>query len=150
LELARKAITLLKDDASLLPLKPGEPLLVIETAAAQGLGSLLNARTLEIKNDPDASAIAAALNQARDVSQVIVTTTDAGFYPGQVELVTELLAKNPKIIIVSVRFPYDIRVLPNAPTVLSAYGGNLPTLQAIADVLMGNSEAFGVLPVTLL
>jgi beta-N-acetylhexosaminidase len=150
LELARKAITLLKDEASLLPLKPGEPLLVIETATAQGLGSLLNARTLEIKNDPDASAIAAALTMARDVSKVIVTTTDAGFYPGQVELVTELLAKNPKIIIVSVRTPYDISVLPDAPTVLSAYGGNLPAIQAIADVLMGNSEAFGVLPVTLL
>ena len=74
---------------------------------------------------------------------------DAGFYPGQVKLVTELLAKNPNIIIVSVRTPYDISVLPTVPTVLAAYGGNPPSLQAIADVLMGKSKASGVLPVTL-
>ncbi len=149
LELSRKAITLLKDDSSHLPLRSGEPLLVIETTAASGLGTLLGARTLEIKNDPDASAITAALGMARDRRKVIVTTTDASFYAGQVKLVTELVAKNPNIILVSVRTPYDISVLSTVPTVLAAYGGNLPALQAIRDVLMGNSEASGVLPVTL-
>ena len=149
LELARKAITLLKDDVSLLPVRPGEPLLVIETVAAKGLGTLLGATTLEIKNDPDASAIAAALGKAHDGRKIIVTATDANFYPGQIKLVTELLVKNPKIIMVSIRTPYDISVLRTVPTVLAAYGGNLPSLQAIADVLMGKSQASGVLPVTL-
>ena len=149
LELARKAITLLRDDAPLLPLKPGEPLLVIETSAAKGLGSLMKRQHLEINNEPDESAMAIALNMARDVSKVIVTTTDAGFYAGQVKLVTELLAKNPNLIIISVRTPYDISVLPTASTVLVAYGGNPPSLQAITDVLMGNSKASGVLPVNL-
>jgi beta-N-acetylhexosaminidase len=149
LELARKAITLLKDDASLLPLKPGEPLLVIEMTAVKGLGTLLSARTLEIKCDPDASAITAALNMAGDGRKVIVTTVDANVYPGQVRLVTELLAINPNIITISVRTPYDISVLPIAPTVLAAYGSNPPALQAIADVLMGKSERCGILPVIL-
>jgi beta-N-acetylhexosaminidase len=149
LELARKAITLLKDNASLLPLQPDEPLLVIETATAKGLGALLGAKTLEIENAPDASAITAALSMAQDGRKVIVATTDANFYAGQVHLVTELLAKNPNIIIISVRTPYDISVLPIIPTVLAAYGGNPPTLQAITDVLMGRLEASGVLPVTL-
>jgi beta-N-acetylhexosaminidase len=149
LELARKAITLLKDDASLLPLKSGEPLLVIETAAAKGLGSLLGATTLEIKNDPDASTIATALNMVPNKCKAIVATTDANVYAGQVKLVTELLTKTPHIILVSVRTPYDISVLPTVPTVLAAYGGNRPALQAIADVLMGKSEALGVLPITL-
>jgi beta-N-acetylhexosaminidase len=70
-------------------------------------------------------------------------------YPAQVKLVTELLAKNPNLILVSVRTPYDIRVLPAVPTALVAYGGNLPSLQAIVDVLMGKIEASGVLPVSL-
>ena len=56
---------------------------------------------------------------------------------GQVRLVTELLAKIPNIIIVSVRTPYDVSVLPAVPTVLAAYGNNPPSLQAIADVLTG-------------
>ena len=150
LELAQKAITLLKDDASLLPLKAGEPLLVIETVAARGLGALLGATTLEIKNEPDASAVIAALNLASDGCKIIVTATDTNVNAGQVKLVTELLAKTPNVIIVSVRTPYDISVLHTAPTVLASYGGNAPTLQAVTDVLMGNSEAFGVLPVTLL
>jgi beta-N-acetylhexosaminidase len=148
LELAQKAITLLKDDALLLPLKPGEPVLVIETAAAQGLGALLGAKTLEIKIDPDPRAIADALSAARNAHKVIVTTTETSLYPGQVQLVRELLAQNPNMIIVSVRTPYDISVLPAVPTVLAAYGGNRPALQAIAEVLMG-SKALGVLPVSL-
>jgi beta-N-acetylhexosaminidase len=148
-ELARKAITLLKDDVSLLPLKEGELLLVIETPAANGLGTLLGLNTLEIKNDPDANAIAAALSMANDPRKIIVTTTDANFYPGQVKLVTELIARNPNIIVISVRNPYDISVLPIVPTVLAAYGSTLPTLRAIAEVLRGKSEARGVLPVAL-
>jgi len=149
LELAQKAITLLKDEASLLPLKPGEPLFVIETVAAKGLGALLGARTLEIKNDLESNAIAAAVEMARDRCKVIVATTDANVYPAQIKLLTELLARNPNIIIVSVRTPYDTNILRAVPTVLAAYGGNLPTLQAIMDVLLGKSKASGVLPVAL-
>jgi beta-N-acetylhexosaminidase len=149
LELARKAVTLLKDDASLLPLKPNEPLLVIETPAAKGLGFLLGGTALEIKNDPDVSTIATALNMMADGCKVIVATADANVYDGQVKLVTELLAKTRHIIMVSVRTPYDISVLPNVPTVLAAYGSNRPALQAIVDVLMGRSKPLGVLPITL-
>jgi beta-N-acetylhexosaminidase len=149
LELARKAITLLKDDAPLLPLQPDEPLLVIETVAAKGLGTLLGARTLEIKLDPDASVIPVALNMARDAHKIVMTTTDAGLYAGQVKLVMELLTINPHIIVVSVRTPYDATVLPLVPTILAAYGGNPPSLHAIVDVLMGRVEVSGVLPVAL-
>lgn len=149
LELARKAITLLKADASLLPLRSGEPVLVIETAAAKGLSALLGGKALEIKNDPDPHAIADALHAARSAHNVIVTTTDASLYPGQVKLVNELLAQNPNVIIVSVRAPYDINVLPGVSSVLAAYGSNPPTLRAIADVLTGKFESSGVLPVTL-
>ncbi len=150
LKLARTAITLLKDDAALLPFKAGEPLLVIETTAAKGLGALLSAKTLEIKNDPDAGAIAAALDMTHSGCKVIVTTTDARFHAGQVKLVNELIAKTPDLVIVAVRTPYDASMFPAVPTVLAAYGSNPPTLQAIADVLMGISKASGVFPVTLL
>jgi len=148
-ELARKAISLLKDEASLLPLQLNERLLVIETPAAKGLGTLLDATTLEINNDPDENAIIAALHMALSAHKIVVATTDVSFYPAQVKLVTELQAKNPNVIIVSVRTPYEISVLPMVPTALVAYGSNLPTLRAIADVLTGKSEASGVLPVTL-
>jgi beta-N-acetylhexosaminidase len=149
LELARKGITLLKDDASLLPLKPNETLLAIETEAAKGFGALFGARTLEIKNEPDVAAISTAVSMAADVSKVIVTTTDATLYTSQVRLVNKLLGIHPGIIIVSIRLPYDISVLPTAPTILAAYGSSPPTLQAVADVLTGKSEPCGVLPVTL-
>ncbi len=122
---------------------------MIETVAAKGLGALLGARTLEIKNDLESNAIAAAVEMARDRCKVIVATTDANVYPAQIKLLTELLARNPNIIIVSVRTPYDTDILPAVPTVLAAYGGNLPTLQAIMDVLLGKSKASGVLPVAL-
>lgn len=149
LDLARKSITLLKDDAKLLPLRSGEPVLVIETPAAKGLGQLLNATTFEIANDPDTRAIDSAFSLASDGRKVIITATDAGFYAGQVRLVTELLKENRNIIIVSVRTPYDISVLPEVPTVLASYGGDPPTLQAIAEVLTGKTNPLGALPVEL-
>jgi beta-N-acetylhexosaminidase len=149
LEVARNAITLLKDEASLLPLKQDESLLVIETPAAKGLGTLLGARTLQIKNDSDADAIAAALSMANNSHKIIVTTTDANFYPGQIKLVTELIARNPNVIMISVRNPYDISMLHMVPTALATYGGNPPTLRAIAEVLRGTSQARGILPVAL-
>jgi beta-N-acetylhexosaminidase len=149
LEIAQKAITLLKDEASLLPLQPDERILVIETPAAKGLGSLLQTTSHEIKMEPEAEDLVLALRLADDVDTIIIATTDAGFHPGQVRLVTELLAKHRNVIVVSMRTPYDIRVLPNVHTVLAAYGGNPPTLQAIADVLTGKVKATGVLPVAL-
>jgi beta-N-acetylhexosaminidase len=85
---------------------------------------------------------------AKDSHKIVVTTTDAHLYPGQVQLVNELLPQIPNIIIVSVRTPYDINVLSPVPTFLAAYGGNTPTLRAIADVLMGKFQPSGVLPVT--
>jgi beta-N-acetylhexosaminidase len=86
---------------------------------------------------------------AREQRTVIVATTDAHVYTGQVKMVTQLLAQNPNTIVVSVRTPYDVSALPTVPTALASYGGTRPALQAIVDVLMGTSEASGVLPVTL-
>ncbi len=149
LQLARKAITLLKDDAALLPLKTGEPLLVIETAAARGLGALLGATTVEIPNDPDDSAIKEALQMTRDGCKVIITTADASLHPNWVQFASALLAINPNIIIVSIRTPYDLSVLPKVPTALAAYGSNPPSLQAIAGILTGKVEPSGMLPVVL-
>jgi beta-N-acetylhexosaminidase len=149
LELAQKAITLLKDEASLLPLKPGERILVIETSAARGLGTLLNGTSLEIKNEPETEDLLLALSMVDGIDKIIVATTDASFYPGQVKLVTDLLTKHQNVIVVSVRTPYDIQVLPMVGTVFVAYGGNPPTLRAIADVLTGKAKATGVLPVAL-
>ncbi len=149
LELVCKSITLIKDDAKLLPIRSGEPLLVIETPAAKGLGRLLDATTFEITNDPDPHAIASACSLASDGRKVVVATTDAGLNAGQVKLVTELLRENQNIIIVAVRAPYDISVLPKVSTVLAAYGSNPPTLQAIADLLTGKVKPQGVLPVVL-
>ena len=84
-----------------------------------------------------------------DGCTVLVAAAEATVYAGQVKLVTKLLAKTPNIVIVSVRTPYDIKVLPRVSTVLAAYGSNAPALRAIADVLMGAVEPSGVLPVTL-
>jgi beta-N-acetylhexosaminidase len=83
------------------------------------------------------------------IDKIIVATTDASFYPGQVKLVIDLLTKLPNVVVVSVRTPYDIHVLPMVSTVLAAYGGNSPTLRAIADVLTGRAKATGILPVAL-
>ena len=45
--------------------------------------------------------------------------------------------------------PYDIKNYPEADTVLATYGLNRYVLQTAADIILGNQQAQGKLPVEL-
>ncbi len=147
-EIAGAAITLLRDDAHLLPLAPGAKLLVVEPPAGAGLGKALDATTFAVSADPSAAEIRTAAGMAPG-RMVIVATTDARQNPGQVRLVQALLAAGAPVIVVAVRGPYDLMAFPAAPTYLASYGANPPTLDALAAVLYGKVKPAGRLPVEL-
>ncbi len=107
-QIAAQSITLLRDEAGLLPLKTDAPLLVVEVPAAAGLGNLLGATSIAVSNEPTAAEIQLVLGTARDGRTVIVTTSDANRTPAQVALINALLEAGVPTVIIAVRNPYDL------------------------------------------
>ncbi len=147
-EIAEQSITLVRDDAHLLPLAPKAKLVVVETAQI-GLGKQLGATTLQVSVQPKPDEINGVLQIARDGHTVIVATTDIAKNKKQSELIEALLKANVPTIVAAMRSPYDLQSIPNAPTYLATYGANPPLIEALAAVLTGKAQARGKLPVEL-
>ena len=147
-DIARQAVTLVRDHANLIPLKPGTKLLVVETGA-YGLGNRLGATTMQVKTQPTPSEIASVLGVAADGRVVIVATSDVAKNRAQADLVNALLQAHAPTIVVATRSPYDLLALPDAPTYLAIYGANPPMLDTLAEVLTGKVTPHGKLPVEL-
>lgn len=77
---------------------------------------------------------------------VIVGTINADQDPAQAELVATLCNRGKRVIVVSMRTPYDITAFPMVETYLCAYGIRSVSTEAVARVLFGEIEATGVLP----
>jgi beta-N-acetylhexosaminidase len=147
--IAGQAITLLRDNASLLPLASDARLLVIEPQDALGLGKALDATTFPIEANPSAAEIRKATGAVEGGCTVLVATTNARQNTGQAQLVQSLLAAQTPVIVVAVLSPYDLMAFPSAPTYVASYGANPPLLEALAAVLRGRTKPGGRLPVEL-
>ncbi len=147
-DVARQAVTLVRDDAQLLPLKAGAPLLVVETGAYE-LGKRLGATTIRVAAQPKPNEIASILQAARDVNAVIVATSDVAKNRTQADLVNALLQARVPTIVIATRSPYDLMYIQDAPTYLASYGNNPPMVEALAAILAGKATARGRLPVEI-
>ena len=148
-DVAAQSITLLRDNAHLLPLAADTKLLVVETAKDIGLGKALGATFIEVNTQPKASDINTVMGMAKDGRTIIVVTTDAGKNRQQADLVNKLLKEKIPTIVVAVRGPYDLLAIQDAPTYLASYGSNPPSIEALVAVLTGKVKPRGRLPVEL-
>jgi beta-N-acetylhexosaminidase len=156
-----RAVTLLKNDAGLLPLAPGsgKPTLVtgFGVATTATVGRELAARGLVTEvlptgSNPSDTTITQAVAAANRNELVVVTTSQAWnqtLNPRQKDLVNALLQTGRPLIVVAVREPYDIAYFTAAPTYLATYGFNPVSLQALVRVLFGEVDPSGKLPVTI-
>lgn len=145
-DVARQAVTLVRDDARLLPLKPESNFLIVETGTF-GLGKLMGATTMQLSAQPPPSEISSVTSVASDGCIVIVATSDVAKNRQQAQLVAALKKINAPTIVVAMRSPYDLLYLKDASTYLAIYGANPPILEALAEVLLGKIPASGKLPV---
>ena len=145
---ACRSVTVLRDDAGLVPLPPGRPVLVIEAGMASGLGRLLEVETARL-GDPPAEGEVQALVRKTSGKIAVVATTDALSSQGQTELVKSLIKAGIDTVVVAMRRPYDLLAFREAPTYLATYAGNPPALAAAAAVLRGTARAEGRLPVDI-
>jgi beta-N-acetylhexosaminidase len=157
LELHRQSVTLLANDG-VLPLK-GRVLAVGVIGADIGfiqgdsdLGTdLAAARPNTIARrfaQADDAFISSAVNDARGVDTVVVGVSDLGVKEDQQRLVTALAAVKPTVL-VSLRSPYDALYVSRVAAIVCAYGGRVPTLRAIAEILTGARKPVGKLPVVI-
>lgn len=160
-QVSRKAVTLRRDRAGLIPLPVGNVTVIEVTRRAitqveeqlqeTGLRAQLAdflpaAQHLAAPANPDALTVEQVLRAARgDVA--VVVTQDAWRHGGQQDLLRRLVARYPqRIIHVAGRLPYDVDLVPEVPTALCIYDTVTPSIRALLEVLTGRIEPTGNLP----
>ncbi|WP_152361129.1 glycoside hydrolase family 3 protein [Microlunatus speluncae] len=157
--IAREAITIVRDDASLIPLAAGSVLVTgwgdaAVPRLAAGLRSASESGIVRVEElitgpEPSAGTIGAAVALAVAVDRVVLVTSSAWRNPPQQALAAALVAANPRLVVVSARDPYDLSVLPATGTLITGYSALPATLDAVTEVLLGRDAAPGHLPVEL-
>ncbi len=168
-ELARRSITLIRDQHGLLPLRSSADarILVIEpepvdlTPAdttsflpAGGLAAAVRARQPSVEGHVlgaivEPGQIGALQARAASADLVVLGTVDAQARPAVVELVRALLGTGTPVVVIALRGPWDATAYPEAGTVLATYGIQPPSLSALVDALWGAARITGQLPVRL-
>jgi beta-N-acetylhexosaminidase len=156
---ARRSITMLRNEAGVLPLAPGTGRKVLATGfgetTTKTLGAAIGAhgltpQVLDTGFSPSPEAIAEALAAAR-ASELVVVSTFNAWTPGasQLELVDQLIATGKPVVVAAVGTPYDVAYLPGARTFITSYSYQPPSLEAMVDAMFGEFDPGGKLPVTV-
>jgi beta-N-acetylhexosaminidase len=147
LEVARRAITLQRDDSQVLPLRAEQQnvLVVVPRAPTRRLvqDDQLPSSLLAAVQRFAPSAVAGGPADASLADVIVLGTYDLAQDPAQQALAQGVLATGKPVVAVSLRGPYDA---PFLPTVLAAYGDRPVHLQAAAEALFGQLAPRGRVP----
>ncbi|MGB0388668.1 MAG: glycoside hydrolase family 3 N-terminal domain-containing protein [Ardenticatenaceae bacterium] len=151
-QIAQESITLVKNDAQIVPISPEESVLLIWPPAIGDFAQTIapyhaNLRQLKVGLNPTQSEIDQATQEANHASVVIYITKNAARYRGQTRLANAL--SHHRLIVAAVGSPYDLMRFPNVPTYLATYGHVSPSRDALAQTLFGITPPKGRLPVEL-
>lgn len=162
LEIARKAVTVVKDEAGLIPAHLNSEDKVVTISMHPSLQQFtdylkqIHPNTEAIAPNAAELASATPVIVPRDAKLVITATCPsepwtAGLdVEAQTKMVNYLLELGLPIVIVALRDPYDIRWFPRAKTYLALYGyRSKESLRAAAEVILGRCTPSGKLPVSL-
>ena len=162
------AITLVRDEAGLLPLRPapGERIVVItpqprdltpaDSSADEplALGDALRRHhddviDVRVDAEPDEWQIAGAREAVQGAAYVVVATLAADVQHSQARLVEAVLAAGVPTVTVAMRTPYDLAAYPGSGTHLCSYAIVPASVGAVADALFGRQPLGGRLPVAI-
>jgi beta-N-acetylhexosaminidase len=167
-EITDRTTTLVKNDASLLPLSYAQRDVLVTgwgVATTATLGNAIsqrgqNVQVLETGLTPSSARIDEAVALAGNSDLVVVSTNNAASVnvntglptpsaAAQQALVNALLATGTPVIVSGMRNPYDISYITQAPTYLATYGYTAAQLESLTRVLFGEVNPTGKLPVTI-
>ncbi|MBI3970922.1 MAG: beta-N-acetylhexosaminidase [Chloroflexi bacterium] len=171
LEVARRGLTLAKNDGGLLPLRPAEEDTVCVVhprpeaiagleVSGQAPGSLApvdgdepralgdavkvlhaNARAVPVGLRPASEEMRAALECARQAQVVILGSYDLHEHPRYAALLQEVVKLGKPTVVVALRLPYDLAHLDGAPVLLATYSSRPVSLRAAAEAIFGKAPA---------
>ncbi|MQA84954.1 MAG: glycoside hydrolase family 3 protein [Streptosporangiales bacterium] len=153
-----RTVTLVKDEAGLLPLRPGGDRSVLVTgwggATTEGLGARIAERGARTDVYPTGDAptqeeIDAAVERAKAHDVTVVTTNRVRGDAQQAKLVRALVAAGVPVVAVAVRDPYDIAHITEVPAYLATYSYTGVSLESVTRVLFGEVSPRGRLPVSI-
>lgn len=165
-ELARHSVTLVRNEAGLLPLRvaasdrvlvlepeptdvtPADTTSLYEPALAAVI-RLLHGNVSEIvyPHEPTESDIAALVARAADHDLVVAATVNAT--PGQVKLIAGVHDSGTPLVTLAMREPQDLRSYPDVSTHVCVYSSHRPSLAAAAEAMFGRLRFEGRLPVSI-
>jgi beta-N-acetylhexosaminidase len=167
-ELARRSITLVRDDAGLMPLRlaPGQRVLVIQprpndltpadttsTVPALLADSIRRHHSatdgIVVAPEPSAAEIASLCTQAATADLVVLGTDAAHLRPAQADLAHAILGLGLPTVTVALRTPWDLPTYPGSATHVCTFGALAPTMTALAAALFGRGAFTGKLPVAV-
>ncbi len=159
-QVADDSLTLLKDEAKLLPLRSEEKVLIVFpqikvvtlvenddntlSCLADYMPFKVDKHYISIK--PNEEEQKELLDKVANYDKVVYCSYNANFNPTQADLINQI-DKN-KLVVVAVRTPYDINVL-DVPTYVCSYEASLLSFKALVKFLTGEIEAKGLLPVSV-
>lgn len=167
-QIANRAVTLVRNEAGIVPLSPSAPVFFLVLAESRGSqqGRALAAEvrkrmpnaaiaTLDPNaGDPDvAQAVTSSQNAAVTVVAAFVTVAAyrgsvalAGGYPA---LLNRILANGKPVVLVALGSPYLLRSFPGVSAYLATYSTVPPSETAAVEALFGEIAIQGRLPVTI-
>jgi beta-N-acetylhexosaminidase len=153
-DIADKAITLVKNDNNILPLKleDNKKIAVVSQYSLLDRIKPYHANTTELQItpvNPSDALIQQSVEFAKDADVIIAGTYNAHKNPQQAKQIKALQALGKPVIVAAFRDPYDLRVFPDVKGYLAAYGYRPELLQATVDVMFGAKSPSGKLPVTI-
>jgi beta-N-acetylhexosaminidase len=165
---ARAAVTLVRDEAGLLPLRPESDARVLtitpqpreltpaDSSADEPLALAEALRRhhpkvvdLRVPSEPAEDDIRAAREAAVGADTVVVATLATNVQPSQARLVEAVLETGTPTVTVAMRTPYDLADYPRSATHLCSYSIVPASVDAVADVLFGQAPVAGRLPVDI-
>ena len=168
--IASKAITLVKNEGNVLPLKKLDGELIIidmydhpnnhdESMMTKNLKSTIiqNIKTFQIDESDSTDYLQSVLNQITTSHTVIINTfanpnahKDRIVLPeAETRFLNDLIKKVKRLVLISFGNPYLIQDFPNAPVYVCAYKGNKVMQTASAKAILGRESITGKLPITI-
>ena len=162
-QIAKKGVTLVKNDKNLIPIKKGKKIVVFDFAIVHQTTLVENNKgyrnsfahylseqgiQFEYFSLPDKCAKLPLLEGNNQVI-VIVCIYDAVHNPQQVEIVKKLQIKGELFIALAIRNPYDLNLFPEISTYLTTYDYSPANLKVASEIITGKYVAQGILPITL-
>ena len=167
-ELARRSITLVRNDDRLLPVNPaaGARIAVVQSMPADltpadtsstvppTLAAALRRRRAGVEEillpaAPGEAHIAGLGERLEAFDLVVIGTFSAHLQPAQAALAAAVLAAGKPTVTVALRTPWDLLAYPSARTHVCSYGILPPSMEALAAALVGEAPFVGRLPVAI-